>query len=246
MTGIPGLDELIEGGFPRHRSILVCGDTGTGKTIFGLQFLVEGAAHGEPGVLVTVDEKPQHVLEEARRFGWDLESASESRRVTLLDASPFFTDARGRSGLDARQVASDLVRQVRRVDAQRLVIDSLTSLIPDAASPEREHDFFRSLLFSLDDNLGCTLVLTARTFAGGSPSDVCRTAELFASGIVDLRIGPVGERVVTDADGIRRVPIIGRSLSIRKMRGTRAELLERPFDILDGRGLVLRESESER
>jgi KaiC/GvpD/RAD55 family RecA-like ATPase len=226
MSGIPGLDALIEGGFPRHRSILVCGDTGTGKTIFGLQFLAEGAGRGEPGVLVAVDEKPQHLLEEARRFEWDLDDASEPRRVTLLDASPFFTAARGKSGLDARQVASDLVRQVRRVNAQRLVIDSLTSLIPDAAIPQREHDFFRSLLFSLDDNLGCTLVLTARTFAGEPPSDVCRTAELFASGIVDLKSGPMG-----------------RSLSIRKMRGTRVELLERPFEILDGRGLVLREPE---
>lgn len=226
MTGIPGLDALTEGGFPRHRSILVCGDTGTGKTIFGLQFLVEGAGRGEPGVLVAVDEKPQHVLEDARRFGWDLDGARESRRVTLLDAAPFFTATRGRSGLDARQVASDLARQVRRVDAQRVVIDSLTSLIPDAAIPRREHDFFRSLLFSLDDNLGCTFVLTARTFAGGSPSDVCRTAELFASGIVELRSGPAG-----------------RSLSIRKMRGTRVELLERRVDIVDGRGLVVRESE---
>lgn len=224
MSGVPGLDALIEGGFPRHRSILVCGDTGTGKTTFGLQFLAEGASHSEAGMLVTVDEKPRHILETARRFGWDLAGAGESRRVTLLDASPFFTDARGRSGLDARQVASDLVRQVRRVGAQRLVIDSLTSLIPDAALPQREHDFFRSLLSSLDDNLGCTLVLTARTFAGAPPSEVCRTAELFASGIVDLRAGPVG-----------------RALSVRKMRGARAELLERSFDILDGRGLVVRE-----
>jgi circadian clock protein KaiC len=50
-TGILGLDSLIEGGFPKGRSILVTGEPGTGKTIFSLQFLVEGLARGGKGDL---------------------------------------------------------------------------------------------------------------------------------------------------------------------------------------------------
>jgi circadian clock protein KaiC len=227
VSGIPGLDELIEGGFPRNRSILVCGDTGAGKTIFGLQFIVEGARRGEPGVVVAVDEKPRHLIEEASRFGWDLAAASEKKLVTLLDASPYFTARHGTNGLDARQVAGDLAQQARGISAKRLVIDSLTSLIPQGAPPLQVYDFLRSLLFSLEDNLGCTLLLTARSLPDDNASGVRRTAELLTSGIVELKIG--------------HAPPLGRSLFVQKMRSTRLELIERPFDILETQGLVLRQ-----
>jgi hypothetical protein len=85
------------------------------------------------------------------------------------------------------------------------------------------------------------MLLTARTFPGDNSPGVCRTAELLASGIVDLKIGPVKERVFAEAGGSGNVPMLGRSLFIQKMRGTRLALVERPFDILDDRGLVLRE-----
>jgi circadian clock protein KaiC len=222
-SGIPGLDALIQGGFPRNRSILVRGDTGTGKTIFGLQFLIEGARRGEPGVLVAVDQKPRHLIEDAHRFGWDLAGAGEKKLIALLDASPYFTARHGSAGLDARQVANDLAQQARRIGAKRLVIDSLTSLIPHETPLLTVYDFLRSLVFSLEDNLGCTLLLTARTCPGDNLQGVRRTIETLASGIVDLKIGAE----------------FGRSLFVQKMRGTRIELAEHPFDILDDRGLVL-------
>jgi circadian clock protein KaiC len=222
-SGIPELDALIEGGFPRNRSVLICGDTGAGKTTLGLQFLAEGARRGEAGVFVAVDEKPRHLIEDARRFGWDLAAASEQKVVTVLDASPYFTARAGKHGLDARQVASDLAQQARGISAQRLVIDSLTSLVPHEASPLRVYDFLRALVFSLEDNLGCTVLLIARTCPGQVPSEVCQTAELLASGIVHLRMAP----------------LLGRSLFVQKMRGTCLELHEHPFDILDGQGIVL-------
>lgn len=56
-VGIPGF-EIVHGGLPRGRSTLVAGATGTGKTVFGLQFLWGGAHLEEPGVLVTFAERP--------------------------------------------------------------------------------------------------------------------------------------------------------------------------------------------
>jgi circadian clock protein KaiC len=223
-TGISGLDELIEGGFPRNRSILVSGGTGTGKTILGMQFLAEGVKLGEAGVLVAVDEKPRHLMEDALRFGWDLAGAIEKKLVSMLDASPYFTARHGTNGLDARQVASDLAQQVRGINAARLVIDSITSLIPHETHELHVYDFLRSLVFALEDNLGCTVLLTARTLPGAS-SAVCHTAELLTSGIIDLKIVPA--------------PMPWRSLFVQKMRGTRIELAERRFDIVDNQGIVL-------
>ncbi len=228
-SGVPGLDELIGGGFPFHRTVLLSGDIGTGKTTFGLQFLMEGATRGEAGVLVSVDENPRHVLEDARRFGWDVDGAPDRRLVTVLNASPCFTALRGRNGLDARHVASDLTEQIRRVKASRLVIDGATSLVPDGAPVGAVEDFVRSLIASLEDNLGCTTVLTARTSASTHTSPAGPTAERLTSGVIELKLGPLGGRV-------------GRSLLVRKMRGAPMTLFgERPFDIVDGRGLVLRE-----
>ncbi len=224
-SGVTGLDELVGGGFPVHRTVLLCGDIGTGKTTFGLQFLMEGAARGEAGVLVSVDEKPQHVLEDARRFGWDLDAAIDQQLVTVLDASPCFTALRGRNGLDARHVAGDLTQQIRRVKASRLVIDAVSSLVPDGAPPAGVEDLLRSLIVSLEDNLGCTTVLTARTSDSIQTSAVGRTAERLASGVIELKLGPRGQR----------------QLTVRKMRGAPMAPGERPFDILDGRGLVVHE-----
>lgn len=231
-SGVPGLDALVGGGFPRHRTVLLCGDVGTGKTTFGLQFLMEGAARGEAGVLVSVDEKPQHVLEDARRFGWNVEGAAGHRLVTVLDASPCFTALRGRHGLDARHIATDLTQQIRRVKASRLVLDGATSLLHGGAPAAAVEDFLRSLIVSLEDNLGCTTVLTTRTCVGAHASPAGPAAERLASGVIELTIGPVGG-------------FVGRSLRVRKMRGAPMALGERAFDIVDGRGLVLRDFDHE-
>lgn len=223
-SGIPGLDGLVGGGFPLHRTVLLCGDIGTGKTTFGLQFLREGARRGEAGLLVSVDAKPQHVLDDARAFGWDLDGAPDGHLVTLLEASPCFTARRGRNGLDARHVASDLTQQVRRVKASRVVIDGATSLVSSGAPSAGVDDFVRSLVLSLEDNLGCTIVLTARTAAGVHTSPLGPAAERLTSGVIELKLGPPG----------------GRSLVVRKMRGAPSALGEQPFDLVQGRGLVLR------
>src|SRR3989338_1154034 len=72
-TGIPGLDELIEGGFPEGSSILLSGAAGTGKSIFCLQYLYYGAKElGEPGVYITLEEGPHNLWWNMQRFKWDL------------------------------------------------------------------------------------------------------------------------------------------------------------------------------
>jgi circadian clock protein KaiC len=231
-SGVPGLDELIGGGFPRHRTVLICGDIGTGKTTFGLQFLMAGVTHGEAGVMVSVDEKPQHVIADARRFGWDVDGAVNQRLLTVLDASPFFMALRARSALDARHVASDLAQQVRHAEAGRLVIDGVMSLAPVAADAAATEDFIRSLILSLEDNLACTTVLTTRTTGGAHPSLIGSSAERLTSGVIELKLGPVA-----DLEELGR----RRKLLVRKMRGAPSAIDERPFDIADGRGLVLRD-----
>ncbi len=56
-TGVQGLDDLIEGGFPKNSIVIISGEPGTGKTTFALQFIYEGVKKGEPGVFITFEEK---------------------------------------------------------------------------------------------------------------------------------------------------------------------------------------------
>src|SRR5215813_12023103 len=72
-TSIPGLDNVLEGGFTRNRLHLLEGSPGTGKTTIALQFLMEGAAQGEVGIYVSLAETEEELRDGARSHGWDLD-----------------------------------------------------------------------------------------------------------------------------------------------------------------------------
>src|SRR6266705_5761199 len=69
-TGVKGLDELLGGGFPEGRSILIVGSPGSGKTTFAMQYLYNGALLGETGLYVTLDEHPDHVKRNLQSYDW--------------------------------------------------------------------------------------------------------------------------------------------------------------------------------
>src|SRR5688572_18515588 len=75
-SGLPGLDGVLGGGFPRNRMFLVEGDPGTGKTTLGLQFLLEGARQGESGVYVVLSESEEELRSVAGSHGWTLDGIS--------------------------------------------------------------------------------------------------------------------------------------------------------------------------
>jgi circadian clock protein KaiC len=159
-TGISALDSAIEGGLPQNRVVLITGNTGAGKTTMALQFLAEGSRHAEAGIFIALDQKPSHVGEAAARFGWPI-SASAASPILLLDGSPALSLMRQtQHSVDARAVMADLIPHVRACGARRLVIDSLTALVPPDLSESQEESFFRDLVFALEDNIDCTTLVT--------------------------------------------------------------------------------------
>jgi circadian clock protein KaiC len=219
-TGMPELDAVLEGGFPANRAILVAGESGTGKTVFALRFAAAGSTQGQPAVYVSLDQKPQHLLHDVRRLSGDLDAAVSAGLLTVLDASPYFTASRNKNRtlpVDARNIATDLSQQVAKVKATRLVIDSLTSLVPPDLARGAAQDYLRSLIQAFEDNLGCTVLLTSRTVTA-DPQGVGETAEYLVSGVVQLRMQPT--------HGEHR-----RTLFVKKMRNTHVEPMEMPFSI---------------
>lgn len=219
-TGTPTLDALLEGGFPVNRAILLAGQSGTGKTVFALRFVAAGIAEGHSAVYVSLDEKPQHLLADVRRVSGGLDDAVSAGMLTVLDASPYFTASRNKNRtlpIDARNVATDVSQQVAKMKATRLVIDSLTSLVPPDLARGAAQDYLRSLLLAFEDNLGCTVLLTSRTVTA-DPQGIEETAEYLVSGVLALRMpAPGGE--------------FRRTLFVKKMRNTDVDPTEIPFNI---------------
>ena len=88
-TGIEGFDDVCHGGLPTARSTLVSGTSGTGKTVFSLQYLHHGICHfDEPGIFVTFEESPLDIIRNASSFGWDLQELIDQDKLFILDASP--------------------------------------------------------------------------------------------------------------------------------------------------------------
>jgi circadian clock protein KaiC len=86
---IEGFDDISHGGLPAGRSTLVSGTSGTGKTLFAVQFIYNGITYfEEPGVFVTFEESPEDIVKNAYSFGWDLQKMVDDSKLFILDASP--------------------------------------------------------------------------------------------------------------------------------------------------------------
>ena len=134
-TGITGFDELIGGGIVQGSTVLLSGQSGSGKTIFGLQFLYNGVTkYNEPGVYVTLESRPNELREEATQFGWDIQKLEEKNALIIIDAAsgkaglPTSQKYALRRGFDMSTLAEEIYRAIDETKAKRLVIDCISGL----------------------------------------------------------------------------------------------------------------------
>src|SRR5438874_2821876 len=213
-TGVAGLDDLLSGGLPRASATMIEGGTGTGKTLMGLHFLLEGARRGEPGILFTLEETPAQIRAVANNFGWELGPLEAQGRLFISYTSPveLFTDR-------FLEVAR---RQIERVGARNAVLDSLTSMSLGVPSQRR----FRELVYALTKHFRA---------AGVTPLMTMEVAELL--GAAQL----TGHGVSSTADNLillRYVEVGGRlerAVSVLKARGT-GHITELRRFLIDGGG----------
>ncbi len=164
-TGIDGLDSMLGGGLPRASATVVQGGTGTGKTLLGLQFLLDGVRRGEPGVLFTLEETPDQLRSVAEGYGWDLRPFEERGLLTLSYVSPI--------ELSTDWFLDRIRQQVQQTGARRVVLDSLTSLAIGVLSERRFKELvyaftkhFRALGVTLHMNMEVAELLGAAQLSG--------------------------------------------------------------------------------
>ena len=137
-TGIKGLDNLIEGGIPEGWVVLLTGPTGTGKTIFAVQYLYNGYIdYNEPGVYISLEEDVQDILKVMSSFGWDLNSLQKEKKLVMINAipkkSPDATEYVIKAPLFSRtysfeSICTLLEEKITEINAKRVVIDGLSAL----------------------------------------------------------------------------------------------------------------------
>jgi circadian clock protein KaiC len=128
-TGIPGLDEITNGGLPRGRPTLVCGGAGSGKTLLALEFLVRGALeYHEPGVFISFEETADELVANGRSLGFDLQHLS-ARRQVLLDYVRLERNGLIESGdYDLEGLFVRLGHAIDSIGAKRVVLDTIERL----------------------------------------------------------------------------------------------------------------------
>lgn len=127
-TGVRGLDEVLLGGIPHGRATLIAGSTGTGKTILGLEMLVHGTDHGEPGILITFEERADAIRANALAMGWDLNALEESNQLVIIHPD-LPTQAITTGEFSISGLLAILNGHAKRIGARRLVVDALDVLL---------------------------------------------------------------------------------------------------------------------
>lgn len=128
-SGVPGLDDVMAGGFPAGHLYLLEGSPGAGKTTLGLQFLLEGRARGQKGLYVTLSETSDELAQGASSHGWDLENIEVFDLVSdeglSVDAEQSILHP---SDVELGETIRNVMALVERVQPERVVFDSLSEL----------------------------------------------------------------------------------------------------------------------
>jgi circadian clock protein KaiC len=205
-TGIVGLDDILGGGLARNHLYLIEGDPGTGKTTIAMQFLMEGTAHGQKALYVTLSESKIELLEIAEAHGWMIdgieifELGPDEKHLKPEAQYTVFNPAE----IELADTTNAMLSEVERIQPERIVIDSLSELRLLARDSLR----YRRQILGLKQYFSgrnCTVLLLDD-----------RTAERH-----DLQLQSIAHGVIMMESVEREYGIKRRRLEVKKLRGAR-------------------------
>ncbi len=218
-TGIPQLDEMCDGGVFKSSVTLITGPSGTGKTTFGLHFMVEGLRNGEKALFISFEESRDQLMRDAAPFSWNLGEYEKTGHLT------FFCRYPETAFLDEH--LSELKKIVHTLKPERIVIDSISSL--QTSFSEKELRKFSKKMLTLLKEEDATGFLTAAT-TGLMSTEMLSEAHLsiFTDNIFLLKYVETGGALST-------------VMSVIKTRGSHHDNRLRTYEITN-KGIVLGEA----
>lgn len=220
-TGIRGFDSLIQGGYQRGSINLLSGGPGTGKTIFGAEFIANGILmFNEPGVYISFDEKKESIFENMKQFGWDFEKLSQEGKFTFVEYNPSQLQNMLHEG------GGLLDSIMSKAKAKRIVIDSISTFLMMSANDFNRREQLTSFFKLLRKWEITTLLLNEYSpISGNEISKETLSIDFETDSIVQLYY-------MHDTIGTERK----RYIEIYKMRGTKHLTRAVPYQI-DERGI---------
>jgi KaiC/GvpD/RAD55 family RecA-like ATPase len=216
-TGIPGLDNIMDGGFIENTITVVSGPAGSGKSLLAMQYLYNGAKNfNEPGIYITLEEGSASVKATMNAHGMDMDMLIASGKIFLIDLGEPETDGRSSSKVNGFRSITDLLTNLIKLSkAKRIVIDSVSAVGAFYTSVE---EFRRSLItfvrFLKANNITAVIITEA-------------TRETFTRFEVEEYIADTFIIM-----GLKEVEgKLSRSLLVRKMRHTWHDTSSHPFTI---------------
>jgi len=216
-TGIAGLDELMEGGFNEGSTNLISGPPGSGKSLFGMQYIYNGAKmFDENGIYVTIEEGADTVRNCMDVHGMDIESFMSSGKVYLIDLGESTkTSASGARRIRGFETLSDFLENLLKLSkAKRIVIDSIDSVGVHYKSPDELRLSLYKFLRFLKENQ-TTSILIGEGIGGKSRYGV---EEYVCDGYLEMDLKEVENELV-------------RSMMVRKLRFGNHDRFRHKFDI---------------
>jgi circadian clock protein KaiC len=211
-TGVSGLDSMLGGGLLESSAVLISGAPGVGKTTLGLQYLVNGARLGEPGVLVTFEEFPATLVRDASALGWDLRALEAEGKLRLVFTSPEVL-------LKSLQAPdSPLIEAVRTLGARRAVMDSMAQFQRFTTDPVELRHLYNTLVNGLKREGLTSLLLDEAARLLGAQHRYSGSLPFLVDAIVLMRYVEVDSAMQ-------------RAIAILKMRGSAHAREIRSFSI---------------
>ena len=216
--GIEGFEVISEGGLPLGRTTLVSGSSGSGKTLFALEYLWQGIqGYGENGVFVTFEETPKDIVKNVKSLKWNLDNLEKQDKFAFVDASPSPDEKYEAGGYDFGALIARIEHAIKKVRARRVAVDSISALFPQYG----DTGIIRRELFRIAaalKRIGVTTLMTSERLE--EYGDIARfgVEEFVSDNVIVLR-NVLGEEK-------RR-----RTIEILKFRGTEHQKGEYPFTI---------------
>lgn len=213
-TGIHGLDEITDGGFPKGRPTLLCGGAGCGKTVLGMEFLVNGARdYDEPGVFMSFEEKTPELEKNFASMNFEIASLCARKKLYLEHVRVERSEIEETGEYDLEGLFIRLQAAVDRIGAKRVVLDTIESLFAGFQNTAILRAELRRL-FSWLKETGLTAIITAE--AGDGRITRYGLEEYVADCVITL------DHRVVNQNSIRR-------LRVMKYRGSKHGTNEYPF-----------------
>jgi len=165
-TGISGLDDITLGGIPKGRTTLICGGPGCGKTLFGIEFLVNGILrYKEPGVFITFEEKKEELETNVASLGFNLEKLQKEKKLRIDHVHIERHEIEETGEYDLEGLFIRLEHAINSIGAKRIVLDTIENLFGGLTNLGILRAELRRL-FSWLKNKGITAIVTGEQGEG--------------------------------------------------------------------------------